>query len=426
MLDLKVIREHPEVVRQAVRAKQMPSALGTLNQVLLLDEEHRLLRSDLEANQAQRNASSKRIGDLKRRGEAAGDLIREMGALSDEVKRLEEKSRSLDAQLQSALLELPNIPHESVPYGASEHDNRVMFERGEKPAFDFEAKPHWELAAAHGWIDLAAGVKTTGAGFPVFKGGGARLLRGLIQYCLNALVDAGYTEVAVPLMVNAESATATGHLPDKEGQMYEVTDGFYLIPTSELILTGMHKGDILDAAALPLKYTAASACLRREAGSYGAHVRGINRTHQFDKVEMVQFTHPDESYAAMEAMTGLSESLLDALELPYRRLLMCTGDIGFTQAKKYDLEVWSAGQERWLEVSSVSNITDFQARRLGTRFREGGAQGRGKPELVHTLNGSAFGMARVIAAILENYQDAEGGVRVPVVLRPYVGRERLE
>ncbi len=217
---------------------------------------------------------------------------------------------------------------------------------------------------------------------------------------MNALVDAGYTEVAVPLMVNAESATATGHLPDKEGQMYEVTDGFYLIPTSELILTGMHKGDILDAAALPLKYTAASACLRREAGSYGAHVRGINRTHQFDKVEMVQFTHPDESYAAMEAMTGLSESLLDALELPYRRLLMCTGDIGFTQAKKYDLEVWSAGQERWLEVSSVSNITDFQARRLGTRFREGGAQGKGKPELVHTLNGSAFGMARVMAAIL--------------------------
>jgi seryl-tRNA synthetase len=425
MLDLRLIRENPEVVRRAVRAKQMPDALDALNQALLLDEEYRLLRGDLEAKQAERNASSKRIGDLKRRGEGADDLIREMGSLSDEVKRLEEKSRSLDAQLQSALLELPNIPHESVPYGESEHDNQVMFERGEKPVFDFEAKPHWELAAAHGWLDLSAGVKTTGAGFPIFKGGGARLLRALVQYCLNTLVDAGYLEVAVPLMVNAESASATGHLPDKEGQMYKVAGGFYLIPTSELILTGMHRGEILNAAALPLKYTAASACLRREAGSYGAHVRGVNRTHQFDKVEMVQFTRPDESYAAMEDMTRLSERLLDALELPYRRLFMCTGDVGFTQAKKYDLEVWSAGQGRWLEVSSVSNITDFQARRLGTRFREGGVQGKGKPELVHTLNGSAFGMVRTVAAILENFQEADGGVSVPEVLRPYVGRERL-
>lgn len=426
MLDTKFIRENPEAVRRAVRAKGMPDVLETLNQALLLDEEHRLLRSDLEAKQAERNSSSKRIGDMKRRGESADELIREMGTLSDEVKRLEERSRSLEAQLQSALLELPNIPHESVPYGVSEHDNVVAFERGDKPTFGFTPKPHWDLAAERGWIDLAAGVKTTGAGFPVFKGSGARLLRGLIQYCLNALGDAGYTEVSVPLLVNAESATATGQLPDKEGQMYTVTDGFYLIPTSELVLTNLHRGEILDAADLPIRYTTASACFRREAGSYGAHVRGVNRSHQFDKVEMVQLTRPEDSYTVLEEMTALSESLLDALELPYRRLLMCTGDMGFTQAKKYDLEVWSAGQERWLEVSSVSNITDFQARRLGTRFREGGVQGKGKPELVHTLNGSAFGMVRMVAAILENYQNADGTVRVPEVLRPYVGRERLE
>jgi seryl-tRNA synthetase len=426
MLDLRLIREDPERVRRAVRAKGMPEALDKLNQALLLDEEHRLLRSDLEAKQAQRNERSKEIGLLKRRGGDADDLIREMGALSNEVKRLEEKGRSLEAQLSSALLELPNLPHESVPFGTSEHDNQVMFERGEKPRFDFAPKPHWELAAARGWLDLAAGVTTTGAGFPIFKGGGARLLRGLIQYCLNALIDAGYLEVTAPLMVNAESATATGQLPDKEGQMYTVTDGFYLIPTAELVLTNLHRGEILDAAALPLKYAAHSACFRREAGSYGAHVRGVNRVHQFDKVEMVQFTHPEASYTAMDEMVALSESLLDALELPYRRLLMCSGDMGFTQAKKFDLEVWSAGQERWLEVSSVSNITDFQARRLGTRFREGGAQGKGKPELVHTLNGSAFGMVRVVAAILENFQNADGSVRVPQVLQPHVGRERLE
>lgn len=426
MLDLRLIREDPERVRRAIRAKQLPDALNTLNQALLLDEEHRLLRSDLEAKQAERNASSKKIGDLKRRGENADDLIREMGALSDEVKRLEEKSRSLEVQLNSLLLELPNLPHESVPYGESEHDNQVMFERGEKPAFDFAPKPHWELAAAQGWLDLAAGVKTTGAGFPVFKGGGARLLRALNQYCLNALVDAGYTEVSVPLMVNAESVTATGLLPDKEGQMYEVTDGFYLIPTSEPVLTNLHRGEILDAAVLPLRYAAHSACFRREAGSYGAHVRGVNRVHQFDKVEMVQFTRPDKSYEALDEMAALSEKLLDSLELPYRRLFMCSGDMGFTQAKKFDIEVWSAGQERWLEVSSVSNITDFQARRLGTRFRDGGVQGKGKPELVHTLNGSAFGMVRVVAAILENRQNADGSVVVPEVLRPFVGRERLE
>lgn len=425
MLDIKLIREHPETIRKAIRDKQMTDAESKLTQLLLVDEEVRLLKHDLEEKQALRNSSSKKIGDLKRKGEDAGDLMREMGTLSEEVKRLEEKNKGLEAQFTALMLEIPNPPHESVPYGVSEHDNVVVHEKGEKPAFDFKPKSHWELPLFKQWIDLERGVKTTGAGFPIYKGDGAKLLRGLIQYCLNYLADAGYTECIPPLMVNSESATATGQLPDKEGQMYQVSDGFYLIPTSELILTGMHRNEILDAKELPLKYTAHSACFRREAGSYGAHVRGVNRVHQFDKVEMVQFTTPETSYEALEEMTATSEALLDSLGLPYRRLAMCTGDMGFTQAKKYDIEVWSAGQERWLEVSSCSNITDFQARRLMTRYREGGAGGKGKPELVHTLNGSAFGMARMIAAILENYQNADGSVRVPKVLQPFVRKAVL-
>ena len=425
MLDIKFIRDNPETVRQAIRAKQLHDAEPNLNQLLLLDEEFRLLRQDLEEKQAVRNASSKKIGELKRKGESADELMREMGQLSEEVKRLEEKNRGLEAQINELMLELPNPPHDSVPLGKSEHDNVVDKEWGDKPSFSFDPKPHWELATEKGWIDFERGVKTTGAGFPIFRGDGARLFRSLIQYCLNSLLDEGYTEIAPPLMVNPESALATGQLPDKEGQMYEVTDGFYLIPTSELVLAGMHADEILDAGDLPLKYTAHSPCFRREAGSYGAHVRGLNRVHQFDKVEMVQFTTPEASYEALDAMVATSERLLETLNLPYRRLLMCTGDMGFTQAKKYDIEVWSAGQERWLEVSSVSNVTDFQARRLKTRYREGGQQGKGRPELVHTLNGSAFGMVRLAAALMESCQNEDGTVTVPEALRAYFGKERM-
>ena len=425
MLDLRFIRDNPEAVRKAVRAKQLHDAEAQLNHLLIVDEEYRLLRQDLEEKQATRNASSKRIGELKRKGESADDLMREMGTLSEEVKRLEEKSRSLDAQIEDLMLELPNLPHESVPYGESEHDNVVDKEWGERPSFTFDPQTHWDLAAARDWIDFERGVTTTGAGFPIFKGDGARLFRALAQFCLNSLLDLGYEEIMPPLMVNPESARATGQLPDKEGQMYEVTDGFYLVPTSELVLAGMRADEILDASELPLKYTAYSPCFRREAGSYGAHVRGLNRVHQFDKVEMVQFTTPEKSYEALEEMVVTSEGLLEQLGLNYRRLLMCTGDMGFTQAKKYDIEVWSPGQERWLEVSSVSNITDFQARRLKTRYREGGQQGKGKTELVHTLNGSAFGMVRLAAAILETYQNKDGSVTLPEVLQPYFGKASL-
>ena len=425
MLDIKFIRDHPDTVRRAIRAKGL-QVEPKLDQLLLVDEEYRLLRSDLEEKQARRNSESKKIGDLKRRGESADELVREMGGLAEEVKKLEERSRSLEAQVGALMLELPNLPHESVPFGSSEHDNVVVHERGEKPHFAFEPKPHWELAVARGWLDLEAGVKVTGAGFPVFKGDGARLMRALIQYSLNTLGDEGYTEILPPLMVNTASATATGQLPDKEGQMYEVTDGFYLIPTSEVPVTNLHRDEILDEAALPLRYTAHSACFRREAGSYGKEVRGVNRVHQFDKVEMVQLVHPEESYEVLEEMTERAERSLDALGLPYRRLLLCTGDMTFASAKTYDLEVWSAGQGRWLEVSSVTDFETFQAQRLMTRFREGGPQGKGKPELVHTLNGSMFGMVRTVAAILENCQNEDGTVTVPEVLRPYFGKIVME
>ncbi|MEJ2667883.1 MAG: serine--tRNA ligase, partial [Deinococcales bacterium] len=386
MLDLRFIRENPDAVRRGIRAKQFPEALESLEQLLLTDEEHRLLRRDLEAKQALRNANSKRIGELKRRGEDADELVREMGAVAADVKRLEEHGRSLETRLGELLLEIPNLPHASVPYGESEHDNVVVKEWGTQPTFGFEPMPHWELGAARGWLDMEAGVKLTGAGFPVFRGRGAKLVRALERFFLDRLEEAGFNEVVVPLMVSAESATATGQLPDKEGQMYQVQDGSYLIPTSEVSVTNLHRDEILDSAELPLKYAAFSACFRREAGSYGKDVRGLNRVHQFDKVEMVAFTSPEASYDMLEAMTLTAEGMLEALGLSYRRLLMCTGDMGFTQAKQYDLEAWSPGQRRWLEVSSISNMETFQAMRLRTRTRPGGAAGKGRPDAVHTLN----------------------------------------
>jgi seryl-tRNA synthetase len=425
MLDLRFIRDNAQTVRSAIRAKQLPESLAKLDKLLLVDEEHRLLRQDLEEKQAQRNASSKAIGDRKLRGEEADELIREMGALSGEVKRLEEKSRVLEAQLGELQLEIPNLPHESVPYGESEHDNVVLVERGESPEFGFEPLPHWEIANRHGWLDLEAGVKIAGAGFPVFRGTGARMVRALQSYFLDRARDNGYLEIVPPLLVNEVSARSTGQLPDKEGQMYRLEEGLFLIPTSEISVTNLHRGEILDESRLPLRYAAFSPCFRREAGSHGKEVRGLNRVHQFDKVEVVQFTHPERSYDALEEMTTMVEGLLDELGLRYRRLLMCSGDMGFTQAKKYDLEVWSEGQGRWLEVSSVSNITDFQARRLQTRFRPGGAAGRGRPEMVHTLNGSALALPRTLAALIERYQQEDGSMAVPLALRPYLGDAHL-
>ncbi|HLV11042.1 MAG TPA: serine--tRNA ligase, partial [Trueperaceae bacterium] len=384
MLDLRFVRDDPDAVRRAMRAKMMADELPKLEQLLRLDEEHRLVRADLEEKQARRNADSRTVGELKRRGQDDPELMARLAELASEVKRLEEKERSLQQQIGQLMLAIPNLPHESVPYGESEHDNVVVKEWGERPEFGFEPKPHWDLMQERGWLDLEAGVKVAGAGFPVFRREGSKLVRALQAFFLDRLAAHGYEEVVPPVLANAESATATGQLPDKEGQMYEVTGGLYLVPTSEVPLTNLHRDEILDAAALPLRYCAYTACFRREAGSHGKDVRGLNRVHQFDKVEMVQLTAPERSYEALEEMVAVSESLLEALRLPYRKLLMCTGDLGFTQAKKYDLEVWSAGQGRWLEVSSISNLEAFQANRLRTRARPGGVNGKGRPEPVHT------------------------------------------
>ena len=425
MLDIRFIRDNQAEVRQGIKAKQMTEALAALDELLLKDEEERLLRRDLEEQQARRNAVSRQIGQLKRDGQDASAQMAEMADLATTVKQLEERSRSLGNRVQELLYELPNLPHESVPYGESEHDNVVAAEHGEDRDFGFTPRPHWELPNFSDWVDLEAGVKLAGAGFPVFRGQGARLVRALSGWLLSELADNGYVEIQPPLLASHAAALGAGVLPDKEGQMYQVDSNFFLVPTSEVALANLHRDEILDLAQLPLRYTAFTPCFRREAGSHGRDVRGLNRVHQFDKVEMVSFTRPEDSFAELERMTGLAESLLDRLGLKHRRLFMCTGDIGFTQSKKYDLEAWSPGQERWLEVSSCSNITDFQARRLQTRAREGGRQGQGRPEPVHTLNGSAFGFPRIIAAVMETYQNEDGSVTLPEVLHPWFGGERL-
>ena len=429
MLELKTIRDQPEVVRAAIRAKVLDDAEASLDELLAVDAERRLLRTELEAMQAERNARSREIGELKRRGEPSDALMAAVATISDETARLEGRDRELEGRLQRLLLEIPNIPHPSVPLGRTPDQNVVVREQVAKAGAPLPSggafKPHWEIAAGNGWIDFEAGAALTGAGFPVFRGAGARLVRALGSYFLDRLGEHGFLEIAPPLMVNAASATATGQLPDKEGQMYEVSDGYYLIPTSEIPVTNLHRDSILAEEALPLRYCAMTPCFRREAGSHGKDVRGLNRLHQFDKVEMVVLCTPEQSYEWLESMTEIAEGMLEDLELSYRRLLMCTGDMGFTQAKKYDLEVWSPGQARWLEVSSVSNMESFQAARLQTRSRAGGAAGRGKPRLVHTLNGSALAFPRTLAALLETHQTEDGGVRIPSALQRYVGAERI-
>lgn len=424
MLELQTLRDRTDEVRAAIRAKQLFDAEASLDALLLADAERRSVRLELEAQQAERNRRSREIGEMKRRGESADAAMADLGALSASVKALEERDRLLDAQLRGLLLEIPNLPHTSVPYGDGPHGNVVVAEHGTLRVAA-GLRPHWDLLVAHGWVDFEAGVQLTGAGFPVFRAEGARLVRALSGFFLDRLAAHGFVEIAPPLLVNAASATATGQLPDKEGQMYQVSDGYYLIPTSEVPVTNLHRDEILDEAALPLRYCAFTPCFRREAGSHGKDVRGLNRLHQFDKVEMVVLCAPEQSYEQLEAMTAVAEGMIRDLGLAYRRLLMCTGDMGFTQAKKYDLEVWSPGQQRWLEVSSVSNMEGFQAARLQTRSRPGGAQGKGKTRSVHTLNGSALAFPRTLAALLETHQLEDGGVSIPAALQPYLGRERV-
>ena len=424
MLDIETIRENPRRVREAIRAKGAGSP-ELVDRLLEIDDTRRSTITELQQKQERQNTISSQIGQLKREGkeDEAQARIEETSRLKEDIKSLEEEVRVAEEQQNRVLLDIPNVPHPSVPVGQTEDDNEVEAEVGGAPSFDFDPKPHWELAEAHDLIDFERGAKVTGAGFPFYLGLGARLQRALLNFFLDRAHDRGYTEMQTPLFVNEESARGTGQLPDKEDLMYEIPkDGFFPIPTAEVPITNFARGEILDADDLPLKFCGYTPCWRREAGSYGADVRGLNRLHQFDKVELVQIVHPDDSYRALETLRQDAESALDALNLPYRRLLMCTGDMGFTQTKKYDLEVWSAGQEKWLEVSSISNFEAFQARRTQIRFRP---EPEAKPTLVHTLNGSGLAFPRVIAALLEHNQQPDGTIAIPDALQPYLGTDTI-
>ncbi len=425
MIDLSLLREKPDVVKGAIRDKGGGDE-SVVEDILAADHERREVLSTLQKLQARSNEVSRDIGAFMRedRKDEAQGLIAETAELKTQIQEMEERARDVQGQVDSLMLELPNIPHPSVPRGTSAADNRLESDHGSRPSFDFEPKTHWDLAASLEIVDFERGSKVTGAGFPFYIGAGARLQRALIAFFLDlAAAEGGYRKIQPPLLVNEASGTGTGQLPDKEDMMYEIgRDGLYLIPTAEVPVTNFLRDEILPEADLPVKFCAYSACFRREAGSYGKHVRGLNRLLQFDKVELVQFVHPDRSYDALESMCADAERAIERLGLPYRRLLMCTGDMGFSQAKKYDLGVWSAGQGQWLEVSSISNLEAFQARRTRTRFR---AKSGGKTAFVHTLNGSALALPRTVAAILENYQQADGSVGIPDALQPYFGNTQI-
>jgi seryl-tRNA synthetase len=418
MLQITYIRENKEEVIKRL-AKRNIDANDLVNLVVDLDEKRRATQVELDNILAESNKLSKEIGVLMRNGEKAkAEILKAKTAqFKDETKELTEKLNDLANSLQEELYKLPNTPADIVPVGKSADDNLNVFEEGEIPVLHEGALPHWELAKKYDIIDFDLGAKITGAGFPVYKGKGARLQRALISYFLDKNTDAGYQEMQVPHLVNEASGYGTGQLPDKEGQMYHVgEDNLYLIPTAEVPVTNIFRDVLLNESDLPILYTGYTPCFRREAGSYGAHVRGLNRLHQFDKVEIVRVEHPDNSYQALDGMVEHVKTLLQELKLPYRILRLCGGDMGFTSALTYDFEVFSTAQDRWLEISSVSNFETFQANRLKLRFKDK----EGKNQLAHTLNGSSLALPRVLAGILENYQTPEGIV-VPEVLRPYTG-----
>ncbi len=423
MLQLTFIRENKEATLAGLRKKHVANAEAVIEQVLTLDGQRRDTQRNLDDTLAQANAKAKEIGALMKSGDkvAAEAAKEETATLKVRSKDLEETLRSIEGQLQNVLVTIPNLPHSSVPEGRTADDNEVVLEQGAKPTLHTGAQPHWELIKKYNLIDFELGVKIAGAGFPVYTGKGARMQRAMINFFLDEALKAGYAEVQPPIVVNEESGFGTGQLPDKEGQMYFVTEEkLYLIPTAEVPITNMYRDVILPESQLPIKNVGYTPCFRREAGSWGAHVRGLNRLHQFDKVEIVRIERPENSYAAIEEMSRYVQSLLQKLELPYRVLRLCGGDMGFTSALTYDMEVWSAAQERWLEVSSVSNFETYQANRLNLRTKIGG-----KRDLLHTLNGSALALPRILASILENNQAPEG-IRIPPVLVPYCGFDRID
>jgi len=422
MLNIKLLREDPHFVKERLIVKNF-DATSILDSVLDLDVKRRDIQTQLDSLLAEQNTISKQIGLLMREGkrEEAAKAKSSVTHFKESAKELESKMEFYAKELDSLLVQLPNIPHTSVPVGKSEQDNETVKEGGVMPELKFTI-PHWELAQKYDIIDFDLGVKLTGAGFPVYKGKGARLQRALITYFLDKNREAGYSEVMPPLMVNEASGYGTGQLPDKGNQMYHVgLDNFYLIPTAEVPVTNIFRDVILSEKELPIKVTAYTPCFRREAGSYGKDVRGLNRLHQFDKVEVVQIAHPNNSYAILDEMVAHIESIVKELGLPYRILRLCGGDLSFTSALTYDFEVYSAAQKRWLEVSSVSNFETFQANRLKLRYRDE----KGKSQLAHTLNGSSLALPRILAALLENYQE-NGKIRIPDVLVPYTGFEYID
>lgn len=423
MLQLQVIRENKEEVIKALEKRNL-DAQKLIEKALDLDDKRRATQTKLDAILAKSNKISKEIGMLFKSGKAqeANELKSKTTDLKEDSKKFTEALSSAANELNEVLYQIPNIPHESVPSGNTDEDNEEVFREGDIPKLGTEAMPHWELAKKYDIIDFELGVKITGAGFPVYKGKGARLQRALISYFLDKNTEAGYTEMQVPHLVNEASGYSTGQLPDKEGQMYHVgEDNLYLIPTAEVPVTNLLRGEIVSSDDFPISYTGYTPCFRREAGSYGAHVRGLNRLHQFDKVEIVRVEHPNNSYAALDGMVEHVKNILRELKLPYRILRLCGGDLGFTSALTFDFEVFSTAQDRWLEISSVSNFETYQANRLKLRFKDENA----KSQLAHTLNGSALALPRVLAGILENYQ-TENGIQIPEVLVPYCGFDIID
>lgn len=424
MLQLQYIKEHTEEIIERLKIKNVENVEERIQEIIALDEQRRSLQQRSDAVKAEQNAIAKEIGMLFKQGkrEEAEAKKAQTTTLKAQEKELSEQQSATETELNAKLISLPNAPHITVPKGKSEADNVVVAEFGHKPDLPADALPHWDLCAKYDIVDFELGNKITGAGFPVYKGKGARLQRALIDFFLDEAANAGYVEIMPPLMVNEASGLGTGQLPDKEGQMYAIPlDGFYMIPTAEVPITNIYRNTIVNADQFPIKHVGYSECFRREAGSYGKDVRGLNRLHEFSKVEIVVIEHPDRSYDTLEVMKKHVGGLLDKLGLPYHILKLCGGDISFTSAMTFDFEVWSAAQQKWLEVSSVSNFETFQANRMKLRFKDTD----GKMKLAHTLNGSALALPRIVAALLENNQTPDGIV-MPECLRPYLHFDKID
>jgi len=423
MLQLNYIRENKEEVLKRLAIKNFKNAEATINEIVALDDSRKAVQRQGDDQKAEANTIARQIGELMKAGnkEEAEKLKTKTLELKQSEKMLDDQLRQIEADIHSLLVTVPNLPHTTVPAGRTPEENEVVLEHGEKPILHAAAKPHWELTTQYDIIDFELGVKLTGAGFPVYKGKGARLQRALINFFLDKAIAQGYQEVQPPILVNEDSGFGTGQLPDKEGQMYhDAADNLFLIPTAEVPITNMYRDVIVKESDFPIKNCGYTPCFRREAGSYGKEVRGLNRLHQFDKVEIVQISHPQHSYEILEQMRDYVADLLKALELPFRILKLCGGDMSFGSALTYDLEVWSAAQQRWLEVSSVSNFETFQTNRLKCRFKDV----NGKMQLAHSLNGSALALPRIVAALLENNQ-TENGINIPAALVAYTGFDTI-